>query len=77
MEGKIKAAVKGSFKDTNALGNVTVFGVSSVGQVKLNDLTIDAAKVNYDSATRVLKLSGLNDLTKGGAWQSDWTLSWA
>ncbi|KAH3949249.1 alpha-glucosidase [Parastagonospora nodorum] len=77
MEGKIKATVKGSFKDANTLGNVTVFGVSSVGQVKLNDLTIDAAKVNYDSATRVLKLSGLNDLTKGGAWQGDWTLSWA
>jgi alpha-glucosidase len=76
MDGQLKAAVKGSFKDTNALGNVTVFGVASVGQVKLNGQTVDAAKVKYDSATSVLKLLSLNDLTSGGAWQGDWTLSW-
>jgi alpha-glucosidase len=47
-----------------------------VGQVKFNGNTIDADKVNFDSDTSVLKLTGLNSLTSGGAWQSSWTLSW-
>jgi alpha-glucosidase len=76
-KGKLMAKVKGSFKDTNALGNVTIMGVvGGVGQVKLNGETVGADKVKYNSATSVLKLSGLNDLTKGGAWQGDWTLCW-
>jgi alpha-glucosidase len=50
--------------------------VGGVGQVKLNGETVNADKVKYNSATSVLKLSGLNDLTKGGAWQGDWTLCW-
>ena len=75
--GQLKVDVQGGYKDTNALGNITVLGVSgSIGQVKLNDEAIDAAKVNYDEKTSVLKVSGLNDLTSGGAWQGSWTLSW-
>jgi alpha-glucosidase len=77
LKAQLKVEIKGGYKDTNALGNVTILGVSGgVGQVKLNGDTIDASKVSYDSSTSVLKLSGLNDLTKGGAWQGDWTLSW-
>lgn len=77
MKGELKVSVKGGYKDTNAMGNVTILGVSGgVGQVKLSGTTIDADKVNYNSTSSVLKLTGLNDLTKGGAWQGDWTLTW-
>jgi alpha-glucosidase len=77
-KGQLKVGVKGGYKDTNALGNVTILGVTGgVGQVKLNGNTLDAANVNYNSTSSVLKLSGFNDITKGGAWQGDWTLSWS
>jgi alpha-glucosidase len=75
--GQLKVGVSGGYKDTNALGNVTILGLSGgVGQVKLNGNTLDAANVNYNSTSHVLKLSGFNDITKGGAWQGDWTLTW-
>lgn len=75
--GQLKADVQGKFKDTNALGNVTIFGVSGkCGTVKLNGAAIDGSKVHYNQTSSVLKLSGLNDLTSGGAWQGSWTLSW-
>jgi alpha-glucosidase len=80
MNGQLKVDVQGGYKDNNTLGNVTVMGVTSLGgygQVKLNGQTIDAAKVNYNQTSSVLKLSCLNDLMKGGAWQRSWTLSWA
>jgi alpha-glucosidase len=77
LKGQLKVDVQGDYRDSNALGNVTVLGVSGgVGQVKLNGITIDADKVNYDSDTSALKLSGLNNLTSSGAWKSSWTLSW-
>ncbi|KAI4617903.1 hypothetical protein J4E83_006235 [Alternaria metachromatica] len=76
MNGQLKAEVQGEFKDTNALANVTIMGASSCGQVKLNGETIDASNVEYNSTSSVLKLTGLNDLTSGGAWQGSWTLSW-
>ena len=76
MTGQLNVNVEGEFKDTNALANVTILGAPAVGQVKLNGETIDASKVSYNSTSSVLKLSGLNDLTSGGAWQGSWTLSW-
>jgi alpha-glucosidase len=76
-KGQLKVGVSGGYKDTNALGNVTILGLSGgVGQVKLNGNTLDAANVNYNSTSHVLKLSGFNDITKGGAWQGDWILTW-
>ncbi|KAF2259796.1 hypothetical protein CC78DRAFT_52378 [Lojkania enalia] len=72
-DGKLKADVKGSYKDANALGNVTILGVDSIGKVKLNGKSIDGAE--YDEDTRVLKLD-LKDVTSCGAWQGSWTLSW-
>ena len=75
--GKLTVGVKGAFKDTNALGNVTVLGVfDGIGHVKLNGKGIEGDKVNYDEDTGVLKLCELNELTSGGAWKGDWTLSW-
>lgn len=75
--GCLKADVQGEFKDTNALGNVTILGVhSNPSQVKLNDFAIDSSKIAYNATASTLKLSGLNDLTSGGAWQASWTLNW-
>ncbi|KAF3002441.1 hypothetical protein E8E13_004413 [Curvularia kusanoi] len=78
QSGQLKADVKGDFKDTNALGNVTILGVDSCpSQVKLNDAVVDSSKVAYNETASTLKLTGLNDLTSGGAWQDNWTLTWA
>jgi alpha-glucosidase len=76
MDSQLKADVNGTYKDTNSLGNVTIMGVDSVGDVKLNGQSVGEAKVNFDDSTGVLKLSGLNDLTSAGAWSGSWTLSW-
>ncbi|KAF2661862.1 glycoside hydrolase family 31 protein [Lophiostoma macrostomum CBS 122681] len=75
-DSQLKADVNGTYKDTNALGNVTILGVDSVGDVKLNGESVGEAKVDHDDSTGVLKLSGLNDLTSAGAWSESWTLSW-
>lgn len=76
-DGKLNVAVAGSYKDTNVLGNVTVLGVTDgIGNVTLNGQGISQDKVEYSEDTGVLKLVGLNDLTSGGAWQGNWTLSW-
>lgn len=46
-----------------------------VTQVALNG--VDIGQVwTFDEASRVLRVSGLNDLTKKGAWSQEWTLSW-
>lgn len=77
MDGQLKASVNGTYKDTNALGNVTIMGVDSVGDVKLNGQSVGDGKAVFDDSTGVLKLSGLNDLTSSGAWSGSWTLSWS
>ncbi|KAF1851321.1 glycoside hydrolase family 31 protein [Cucurbitaria berberidis CBS 394.84] len=77
LNGQLKAEVHGDYKDTNALGHVTILGVSRcAGEIKLNGNTIEKSKVDYNQTSSVLKLSGLNDLTKVGAWKGSWTLSW-
>lgn len=78
LKGQLKVDVQGEYKDANVLGNVTILGLQGgVGQVKLNGEEIDSEKVIYNQTSGVLKLSGLNDLTSGGAWQDAWTLSWS
>jgi alpha-glucosidase len=73
-EGSLKAEVKGTYKDTNPLANVTIMGVDSIGRVKLNGRSV--ANVDYSEDTRVLRLTGLQNATAGGAWKNSWTLSW-
>lgn len=75
-DGNLKVDVKGNYKDTNTLGNVTILGVDSVGSVKLNGYGVGKAKIEYDEKKRVLRLSALNEVTKGGAWKESWMLSW-
>lgn len=76
-DGELKVEVKGEYKDTSCLGSVSIYGVSGgMGDVKLSGTAVGQEKVEYDEATGVLKLTGLSDLTEGGAWQGAWTLSW-
>lgn len=76
-DGVLKVDVKGEYKDTNALGNVTVHGVyGGVGDVRLNGKEVGKEKVVYEQAKGVLRISGLNGLTEGGAWKEGWSLSW-
>lgn len=78
QNGQLKADIQGEFKDTNALGNVTILGVHGApAQVKLNDAVVDSSQVAYNATASTLKLTGLSNLTNGGAWKGSWTLSWA
>ncbi|CRG90688.1 alpha-glucosidase [Talaromyces islandicus] len=47
--GSLYATVSGNFQDTNTLGNVTVLGVSSVGNVIFNGATVGNDSIRYDS----------------------------
>lgn len=76
-DGELKVEVKGEYKDTNALGNVTILGAfDGIGDVQLSGHAVEKGNVEYDEEKGVLKLCSLNELTKGGAWQGAWTLSW-
>jgi len=75
QDGSLEAKVEGGYKDTNALGSITIMGVKSAGSVSLNGLKVDQAAVSFDQANGILKFK-LNELTSGGAWQGDWTLNW-
>ncbi|KAF2812950.1 uncharacterized protein BDZ99DRAFT_568229 [Mytilinidion resinicola] len=75
-KGSLKVQMEGKFEDTNALANVTVLGVEGCsGSVKLNGQAVTGAK--YDGESKVLSVTGLEDLTKGGAWKGGWELSWS
>lgn len=75
-DNSLYASARGLFKDTNALANVTVMGVSSKpSSVTLNGEKISSG-VNYDSSSKVLSIKGLQSATSEGAWAADWALSW-
>ncbi|KAF2177647.1 glycoside hydrolase family 31 protein [Zopfia rhizophila CBS 207.26] len=76
-DGKLGVGVKGGYKDRNTLGNLTIMGVDGCeGEIRLDGKSVSDEKVDCDEKTGVLQLSGLNDLTMGGAWSGNWTLSW-
>jgi alpha-glucosidase len=70
------ASVSGDFQDTNGLGNVTILGVSSVGNVTFNGNAVGSDSIAYNQDSKVLIVNGLLDLTQSGAWDQDWVLSW-
>jgi len=75
--GKLYASASGTWKDTNPLANVTVLGLSSQpSNVTLNDSPLTSG-VDFNSTSGVLKITGLNNATSGGAWSSDWVLGWS
>lgn len=72
------ASPRGSYKDSNPLANVTVLGIADkVSVVSLNNVTVPDSYHIYDAKTNVLKITGLESLTKDGAWSAEWVLSWA
>ncbi|KAF2493905.1 glycoside hydrolase family 31 protein [Lophium mytilinum] len=75
-KGSLKVQVEGKFEDAIALANVTVLGVEACsGDVELNGKAVKGA--TYDGKSKVLSITGLEELTKGGAWKSGWELSWS
>ncbi|KAH7018521.1 family 31 glycosyl hydrolase [Microdochium trichocladiopsis] len=81
-DSTLKVTRKGNFVDTNALGNVTIMGIpdgddNGVGEVKINGKAVKAGTWIFDKKRNLLEIRGLDELTKKGAWDQDWTLSWA
>ncbi|OCL09798.1 glycoside hydrolase family 31 protein [Glonium stellatum] len=75
-QGCLSSKTIGAYLDTNPLANVTVMGVSSCsGKVSLNGKPVSSG-VNYDKASSVLAITGLNKLTSSGAWKQNWELTW-
>lgn len=67
----------GTYKDTNTLANITVLGVEhSVASVSLNGNALPSNSVHYNSTSKALFVTKLNNATSAGAWSSDWVLRW-
>ena len=75
--GALYANMRGTYVDSNALANVTVLGVESIGSsVTLNGKSV-ASGVQYDATNKILRVTGLNNATSTGAWSQDWLLRWS
>ena len=75
--GSLYASGQGLYQDSNALANVTILGVSSQpSNVTLNGNDVSSAMA-YNSSSKVMKLTGLQNSTSSGAWANDWVLSWS
>lgn len=75
--GHLSSKAIGTYVDINPLANVTVMGVSSCsgGKVSLNGKPVSSG-VNYNKASGVLSITGLDKLTSSGAWKQNWELTW-
>lgn len=75
-QNSLYASAIGKYADKNALANVTVMGVSeSVSKVALNNRTVSSFK--YTAGSKLLEVTGLQNMTASGAWSSDWQLTWS
>ncbi|CUS14012.1 unnamed protein product [Tuber aestivum] len=66
---------KGQLTSTEALSSVTILGVSK----KPNQIRFGKAKLDnwsWRESSQVLKVRGLEGVTKGGVWSKEWELSW-
>lgn len=74
--GTLYASSRGLYQDTNCLANVTIMGVQSQpSTVAFNGQTVSSG-VSYNGTSKVLAVTGLQNMTSGGAWAQDWTLTW-
>ena len=69
------------YNDTNPMGNITIMGVAydtGLKTVSLNDQGLEGSQWTYNATSKVLVVN-VKDLTTkiGGAWKSDWSLSWS
>jgi alpha-glucosidase len=75
VDGALYTSARGLYRDSNSLANVTVLGVKSApANVSFND---EAVPFAYNVSSRVLKVQGLQNVTRMGAWAEDWSLKWA
>ena len=57
---------------------MTVLGVPDpVTGVTLNGAAVPSSGVQYNSASKALFVTGLNNLTSGGAWRGEWVMEWS
>lgn len=65
---------RGSFVDSNPIANITILGVASAPTT----ITLDGVPVTsfYNTTSKVISITGLQNMTSKGAWNNDWTLSW-
>lgn len=76
-QSSLRAMATGNWIEANPLANVTVLGVSQKPKaVTFNDHPVPSSDVNYDAMSNVLSVTGLQQMTPGGAFIQDWTLSW-
>lgn len=70
------ASARGTYKDRNPLANVTVLGIKhNIGKVTLNNVLVPHHQ--FDNQSKTLTVTGLGNLTSGGAWSKDWVLKWS
>ena len=74
----LKISRRGNFLDTNVLGNVTIMGIADVVErVHVNGAVVDGENWKLDRSNNLLEITGLDHVFQDGAWEHEWTLSWA
>lgn len=73
----LRAAVRGSWEEKNPLANVTVLGVKEPKDVVFNGKVVDEEAIKYNATSKVLSITGLQQLTEEGAFERSWVLKWA
>ncbi|TKX20612.1 alpha-glucosidase-3 [Elsinoe australis] len=73
--GRLYSSARGTWREGQALGNVTVLGVEG----RPANVTLDGESVDYsfDEGCGKLSVTRLEEMTGEGAFSRDWTLSWA
>ena len=74
-DSSLYASGFGSYMDMNALQNVTILGVAAKPKKAMfNGKAVSG--LAYNKTSKVVSITGLDKMTSGGAWNSDWQLSW-
>ncbi|KZF21148.1 glycoside hydrolase family 31 protein [Xylona heveae TC161] len=75
----LTASSRGTYQDSNPLANITVLGFTSPpsANLTLNGARIPSSSVSYNATSKVLALTGLQNVTgTASAWAKDWILRW-
>jgi alpha-glucosidase len=75
--GTLYTSATGTYSDTNPLANITILGIASAPEsVTLNGNSLSKGTA-FNKTTGTFSITALSNATSGGAWKSDWVLSWA
>lgn len=70
----LSVSADGDWEEANPLANVTILGISDEpSTVSFNGQQVPA---DYDVLSQALIVTGLDQITRDGAWGEDWTLEW-